>query len=302
MSTPNFYRPNPFTEYGKMAKKYGIARMIWSILQIIATIGLLSSDFGNINANDPEAITNISGAALASASIFVFMLIIGFIVILVFLGLYLSKLNNLANITMNSNLKKIFWFEIINIVLVIFGGLIPFIGASIKLGLFVAIVFILEKWIQLIPSQTDKNPLKDCTKNFFLLMKIGAIFALVVGLINGFLRIPGIFGPILRFLGQVIWGYGLMKIGEEIVASNLMPSAPSIQVEPVFNQTSNSSYGTQTYQATPSNTQTFSTPTNFHTPTTINEVDRVSDRCKFCGATLIDKESSFCSTCGQKLR
>ncbi|UYP47773.1 hypothetical protein NEF87_004058 [Candidatus Lokiarchaeum ossiferum] len=302
MSTPNFYRPNPFTEFGKMTKRYGIARMIWSIFQMIAIIGMASSVFQTIDANDPEAMTNISGAELMSSFLYIILLIIGFIVILVFLGIYLSKLNNLANITMDSNLKKIFWFEIINIILVVFGDLIPFIGASIKLGLFIAIVFILEKWIQLIPSQTDKNPLKDSTKNFFLIMKIGSIFAFTVSLINGFVFIPGIFGPILRFLGQIIWGFGLMKIGDEIVASNLMPSAPSIQVEPVFNQTSNSSYGAPTYQAAPSNTQTFSTPTNFHTPTTINEVDRVSDKCKFCGATLIDKESSFCSTCGQKLR
>ena len=302
MSTPNYYRPNPFTEFGEKAKKYGIARMIWSILQMIAIIGIASSAFQTIDPYDPEALTNISGAELASALLYLIIISIGILIILVFLGLYLSKLNNLTKYTMDLNLKKIFWFEIINIVLVVFGDLIPFIGASIKLGIFVAIVFILEKWVQSIPSQADKTPLKDSTKSFFLVMKIGAIFAFIISIIWRFELISGIFGIILRFLGQAIWGFGLLKIGDEIVSSNLMPSAPSIQVEPVFNQESNPTYGAPTYHAAPSNPQTYDTATNFQNPSSLNNIGGESDKCTFCGATLIDKESSFCSTCGQKLK
>ena len=200
---------------------------------------------------------------------------------------------------MDSKLKKVYWLEITNILLAIFGGLIlGNIGTYIKLILFIGIVFILENWIQSIPTQADKPPLLDRTKKSFLIMKIGAIYALLMTVFSTYIQIPGILGSILLYLGQLMWAFGLMKIGDEIVASNIiLSSSSSIQIEPSFNQTPYSSYGAQPNQASQAQTQSHNTSTSFHSPSSMDE-----KKCKFCGTPLIDKESSFCSLCGGKLK
>ncbi|MHA1520147.1 MAG: hypothetical protein ACTSRK_08185 [Promethearchaeota archaeon] len=237
MSTRNNYFPNPFSEYGKTTKIYGISRIIWSIIQMIAIYGLASmyDAVGYLDPTDSEAITAFAETYLAGTVLYLLILLIGLIIFLVILIQYLSKLNNLATSTMDSNLKTVFWIEIANILLVVFGGFIIGVYASfVKLGLFVVIVFLLEKWVKSIPTQADKRPLIERTKTSFLLMKIGAIYALLMSIYSTYVEIPGILGAILLYLGQPIWAFGLLKIGDEIVASDLLQSSPTIQIEPIF--------------------------------------------------------------------
>ncbi|MHA1745980.1 MAG: hypothetical protein ACTSWW_08260 [Promethearchaeota archaeon] len=237
MSIRNNYFPNTFSEYGKATKKYGISRIIWSIIQMIAMYGLASmyDAMVLIDPTDPEAMIALAETYMAGTMLYILILLIGLILFLVMLIQYLSKLNNLAKSTMDSNLKTVFWIEIVNILLVVIGGFIIGVYATfVKLGLFVVIVFLLEKWVKSIPAQTDKLPLMERTKTLFLLMKIGAIYALFMGIYSTYVEIPGILGAILLYLGQPIWAFGLLKIGDEIVASDLFQSSPSIQIEPTF--------------------------------------------------------------------
>ncbi len=237
MSTRNNYFPNPFSEYGKTTKKYGISRIIWSIFQMIAVYGLASmyDAVEYIDLTDPEAMIAFVETHIASIILYILILLIGLIIFFVILIQYLSKLNNLAKSTMDSNLKTVFWIEIANILLVVIGGIIIGVYATfVKLGLFVVIVFLLEKWVKSIPAQADKLPLMERTKMSFLLMKIGAIYALFISIYSTYVEIPGILGAILLYLGQPIWAFGLLKIGDEIVASDLLQSSPSIKIEPIF--------------------------------------------------------------------
>ena len=294
MSYPNNYTPNPFMAFGKTAKKYGLIRMILAIILMIAMQGLASMtvvDIQNIDPSDQQALEEAFATLIAGAILYIFLLAIGYIVLIVFLIQYLSKLKKLEQYTGNSNLKTVFWLEITNLILVVLGGLILGIfAAPIKIGLFVIIVFILEKWVQSFPARADNPSLGERTKTSFLIMKIGAIVELIINIIVLIVTIPGIFRIILLYIGILLWGYGFWKLGGEILASDSIQASPSSnKTEPTFNQ------------GPPINTPHYNTPTHFGTPASNQSNLGNFDKCKFCGATLIDKDSSFCSTCGQKV-
>ncbi|WP_371806226.1 zinc ribbon domain-containing protein [Candidatus Lokiarchaeum ossiferum] len=305
--------PRNIAKYGVAIKRLAFARIIMLFIGIIVINELLPlMEQIPADMTDQDALMETLEPIAGQIVLYGFLSFIGLLISFVFYIRYLIKLNDLSKITSDINLRNVFRLELttifINILVFLFvTNFIFLIILSMVLNAIgiISVVF-LEKWVQILPSQAEHPPLRDATKSVFLMMKIGLIYSLVLEIISYFVTISGIFGIILLNLGNFLFIFAFWRLGKAIAISYpLQPlfSQPSM----TYGQPQFSSYGTppsqQNYgqeQPLMRNSPTNMTSTNVVDPSRISGLGGSEDHCSFCGAPKIDKNATFCSTCGQK--
>ncbi|UYP45627.1 hypothetical protein NEF87_001912 [Candidatus Lokiarchaeum ossiferum] len=307
--------PRNIAKYAIAITRLAIARIIMLVLGIIVINELLPlMEEIPTNINDQEAVAEALGPIAGKILLYGFLSFIGLLISFVFYVRYLVKLNDVSKVTGDINLRNVFRLELstifLNIIVFLFvtNYVVLIILSMVLNSLAIISIIFLEKWVRILPNQAEKPFLGDATKSVFLIMKIGLIYSLVLEIMSYIFTISGIWGLILLNLGEVLFIFGFWKLGKLIKASYPLETVFS-QPSMAYGQPQFSSYATtsspshQRYgqeQPGMNNSPTLRPSTNAVDPSRISGLGGSEDHCSFCGAPKIDKNATFCSTCGQK--
>lgn len=301
-------------------KKLGLIKIIFLLMMIIFMIialplypvlleildqmeGLGVEEMNEYVSNlDPAVDDQIS--TLGSIS---FILIVIAIIYLIRLIKYISCLNIVKLQTSDIFLNDIFKCELLVIgsfIISLFIYVVDIVVPIIQCG---AIIY-LEKWIKGLETQQVTNP--QSTEKFIKLiriMEIGLIYSSIVILLNYFVTISGIMSIIFYFLGKIIYAVGYFLIGDGILKK--FPPIHAAQftndgaaMENISNRSQNM------YGSYPNPNDSIRIPREMPVNDTISQPENIlkngggsEDHCSFCGAPKIDRNTKFCSTCGQRI-
>lgn len=290
---------NDLSNYGRAMKFYAIAKLIWTVFSFVLVFVLGSSILGLLDLTEAEMMESAGSIML----LFVFVVVGGVgggIFIIARYIIFVLKLNRASNSSTGAPLRTNFYIEmgviigyIINAFLVIptkiYVDLIIF-------SLLIASTIYLGKWVNSLSNQRiDENKKRQMIfwirfMTFGIIIKFGEIIRLFSSAPIGSIDPLDNAGMILFFIGDVILIVGMIKTANEIMSIFNTRGDPQSQFSTTMRnrgpvqrpQPENSQYPTQSY------TSTIASPES-------------KGLCPYCGSSIVDPNTMFCSVCGKKI-
>jgi len=282
------------SNYGKGMKNYAIAKLIWAVFMIILTVFLQSSIMELALLTESEMMENAESFMLLGLFVLVGGGGGGIYLIVRYIN-YFLKMNKASKTPIGIALRTNVMIEflvlgsyLINAFLYMPGIII---GNLVSTFLLFAATVYLGKWVVSLSNHNiGANNINQMLSSIRI-MKIGLVVKL--GVFLRFFTPPTInfAGLILSYIGDIILIVGMLKTANEISStfnmgrfypqtgySNALRNRGPVQRP----QPENSQYPTQSYTST-------------ITPAESKGL------CPYCGSSIVDPNSMFCSVCGKKI-
>ena len=287
------------SNYGKAMKFYAIAKLIWTVFSFVLLFVLGSSILGLLDLTEAEMIESAGSIML----LFAFVVVGGIgggIFIIVRYIIFLLKLNKASNSSTGAALRTNFYIEmgvltgyIINAFLVIptkiYVDLIIF-------SLLIASTIYLGKWVNTLSNQRiDENQKRQTLfwirfMTFGIIVKFGEIIRLFSSAPIGSIGPLDNVGMILFYIGDVILIVGMIKTANEIMSIFNTRADPQSQYTTAMRNRG----PVQRPQPEKSINQEQTYPSRIQSP-------EPKGLCPYCGSSIVDPNTMFCSVCGKKI-
>jgi len=282
------------SNYGKGMKNYAIAKLIWAVFMIILTVFLQSSIQDLALLNESEIMEN-AGSIMLLALFVLGGFVGGGIYLIVRYINYLLKLNKASKTSIGIALRTNVMIEMFVLGTYLINAFLYFplliVGELVTIALLLAATIYLGKWVTSLSNHNINGNNINQMISSIRIMQIGLIVK--IGVFLRFFTSPTLdfVGLIISYIGDIILIVGMLKTANIILGTfNMGRLYPQTEYSNALRnrgpvqrpQPQNSQYPTQ------SNTSTITPPES-------------KGLCPYCGSSIVDPNSMFCSVCGKKI-